>query len=312
MPRVAPARSGSGLDDRLARSTRGPKGTNPTALSPQRSEREQARAARSVMKRVGVFRRESCRFFRATVVLLQHFNNFEREPHCRADCLVCYSAHSTHRGLAMSMAGLTSTEHIKAVFAANDVRALIANHLGVSVGRVTDEAHFTDDLGADWLDRLELMIAVEDQFAGVEITADDVDRIELVGDLIRHIETLDSDRRPRDAAVLRNLFRPHVACAMKPTKQQERCDEAALFFLGFAGNAMRSLTGWCRETRQPVDLQLYVDDTTLARIWSNVLRFRCPHCGTKHETEVQRLASKPFSVETPQTKRTRHQQTAIA
>jgi hypothetical protein len=130
----------------------------------------------------------------------------------------------------------------------------------------------------------------------VEITDDDVDRIELVGDLIRHIEALDSDRRPRDAAVFRNLFLPHVTRAMKPTKQQERCDEAAPFFSGFAGNAMRSLTGWCRETRQPVDLQLYVDDATLARIWSNVLRFQCPHCGTKHETEVQRLASKPFSL----------------
>jgi acyl carrier protein len=134
----------------------------------------------------------------------------------------------------MSIAGLTSTEQttaIKAVFTANDVRTLIANHLGVSVRRVTDEAHFTDDLGADWLDRLDLMIAVEDQFAGVEITADDVDRIELVGDLIRHIETLDSDRRSRDADVFRNLFRPHVARAMKPTKQQKRCEEAAPFFL---------------------------------------------------------------------------------
>ena len=82
-------------------------------------------------------------------------------------------------GLAMSIAGLTSTEQttvIKAVFAANDVRALIANHLGVSVSRVTDEAHFTKDLGADWLDRLELMMAVEDQFAGVEITDADVAR----------------------------------------------------------------------------------------------------------------------------------------
>jgi len=67
----------------------------------------------------------------------------------------------------MSIAGLISTEQttgIKAVFAASDVRALIANHLGVSVGRVTDEAHFTNDLGADWLDRLDLMIAVEAQF----------------------------------------------------------------------------------------------------------------------------------------------------
>src|SRR5260370_600472 len=75
-------------------------------------------------------------------------------------------------GAAMRIAGLTSTDQptaIKAVFATNDVRTFIANHLGVSVGRVTDEAHFTDDLGADWLDRLDLMIAVEDQFAGLEM-----------------------------------------------------------------------------------------------------------------------------------------------
>src|SRR5215471_20291408 len=134
-----------------------------------------------------------------TVVLLQHFNNFERKPHCRADCLVCYTE-SIQRigGLAMSIAGLTSTEQttaIKAVFAVNDVRVLIANQLGVSVGRVTDGAHLTDDLGADWLDRLDLMMAVEDQFAGVVITDDDVDRIELVGDLIRHVETWDNERR---------------------------------------------------------------------------------------------------------------------
>ena len=200
----------------------------------------------------------------------------------------------------MSIAGSASTEQIrgiKAVFAANDVRTLIASHLGVSVGRVTDQAHLTDDLGADWLDRLDLMIAVEDQFSGVEITDDDADRIEFVGDLIRHIETWDNERRRRGAAPLfRNLFGPQVARVLKPAKQQESCDEAALLFLRLAGDPMRSLAGWCRETRQPVDLQLYVDDTTLARIWSNVLHFQCPHCGTKHETEVQRLAAKPFSL----------------
>jgi len=99
----------------------------------------------------------------------------------------------------MSIAGLKSTEQTtatKAVFAANDVRALIANQLGVSVGRVTDEAHLTDDLGADWLDRLDLMISVED-LVGVEITDDDIDRIQVVGDLIRYIETLNSERRRR-------------------------------------------------------------------------------------------------------------------
>ena len=66
-----------------------------------------------------------------------------------------------------------------------------------TVKRVTDEAHFTDDLGADWLDRLELMILIEDRFPAVEITDDDVDRIDVVGDLIRHIAGVGNDRRRR-------------------------------------------------------------------------------------------------------------------
>ncbi len=60
----------------------------------------------------------------------------------------------------MTIASLKSSQKATAtseVFA-NDVRTLIAHQLGVDVKRVTDEAHFTDDLGADWLDRLELMI----------------------------------------------------------------------------------------------------------------------------------------------------------
>ena len=218
-------------------------------------------------------------------------------------------------GLIMTIAGLTSSDQataIKAAFAANDVRTLIANHLGVSIGRVTDDAHFTHDLGADWLDRLELMVAVEDQFVGVEITDDAVDRIELVGDLIRHIETMDSERRRRGAApVFSKLFGPHLARAMKPITQQEGGEQVALFFLRLAGEAMRTLMGWCPETRQPIDLQIYVDDATLTRIWSNVVRFQCPHCGTKHETKVERLASRPLSLEPPQTQRTRHQHTAL-
>ena len=76
------------------------------------------------------------------------------------------------------------------VVTSHEIRALIAEHLGVDVERVTDEAHFADDLGADWLDRLELMIAVEDQFAEVEITDEEADRISVVGDLIRHVESV--------------------------------------------------------------------------------------------------------------------------
>jgi acyl carrier protein len=83
------------------------------------------------------------------------------------------------------------------VLAAKDVRTLIACQLGVDVKRITNEAHFTDDLGADWLDRLELMIAIEDRYTNVVITDEDVDQLEVVGDLIRHIENVSNDRRRR-------------------------------------------------------------------------------------------------------------------
>ncbi len=130
-----------------------------------------------------------------------------------------------------SLAPSEQTTAVKEVFATNDVRTLVANHLGVSVGRVRDEAHFTNDLGADRLDCLELMMVVEDQFVGLEITDADVDQIEVVGDLIRHIETVDNERRRRGAApVVRKLFGPRLPRAVKPTKPNEGCEQVALFF----------------------------------------------------------------------------------
>jgi hypothetical protein len=53
---------------------------------------------------------------------------------------------------------------------------------------------------------------------------------------------------------------------------------------------MRNLISWCPETRQPVNLQIYTDYVTLALIWSNPVRFECPHCSAKHETKVERSA----------------------
>jgi acyl carrier protein len=95
------------------------------------------------------------------------------------------------------------------------VRMLIADYLGIDVSRVTDEAHFSEDLGADWLDRLELTILIEDEFAGVEITDDDAERIEVVGDLIRHIESDNEQRgvkcRGNAAAAFRRSLRPRSA-----------------------------------------------------------------------------------------------------
>jgi acyl carrier protein len=60
-------------------------------------------------------------------------------------------------------------------FPINDVRNLVAKQLGVDIGFVTSDTHFTNDLGADLLDRVGLMLEIEDQFAGVEITGDDVE-----------------------------------------------------------------------------------------------------------------------------------------
>ena len=57
------------------------------------------------------------------------------------------------------------------------------------VCEVTNEAHLTDDLGLDWLDQLELMMLIEDEFVGVNFFANTTAaKIELVGDIIRHIE----------------------------------------------------------------------------------------------------------------------------
>jgi acyl carrier protein len=79
-----------------------------------------------------------------------------------------------------------------------DVCTLVAKQLRVDVEFVTSETHLTNDLGADLFDRVELMLAIEDKFAGVEITDDDVERIQVVGDLIRHlnVRTIGTSRSP--------------------------------------------------------------------------------------------------------------------
>jgi len=46
----------------------------------------------------------------------------------------------------------------------------------------------------------------------------------------------------------------------------------------FGGDAMHNLICRCPKTQQPIDLQLYTDCVSLALIWSNPVRFQCPHC----------------------------------
>ena len=67
------------------------------------------------------------------------------------------------------------------------VRKIVADHLGVEEARVTEEASFIDDLGADSLDTVELVMAFEEEF-GSEISDSEAEKILTVGDAIKFIE----------------------------------------------------------------------------------------------------------------------------
>jgi len=87
----------------------------------------------------------------------------------------------------MSISSFTQQTTVANESVAMDVRSLVAEYLGVDANRVSDESQFFNDLGADWLDRLELMIAIEEHF-DVEIDDDNIEKLIAVGDLIRFIE----------------------------------------------------------------------------------------------------------------------------
>ena len=68
-----------------------------------------------------------------------------------------------------------------------EVKAIIAEQLGVKVEEVTDNASFVDDLGADSLDTVELVMALEEKF-GVEIPDEDAEKMSTVGEAIKYLE----------------------------------------------------------------------------------------------------------------------------
>ena len=67
------------------------------------------------------------------------------------------------------------------------VRQIIADQLGVKKEEVTDNAKFVDDLGADSLDTVELVMALEEEF-GIEIPDEDAEKLASVGDALRYID----------------------------------------------------------------------------------------------------------------------------
>ena len=68
------------------------------------------------------------------------------------------------------------------------VKKMVADHLGIEETKVVDEANFIDDLGADSLDTVELVMAFEEEF-GSEISDSEAEKILTVGDAIKFIES---------------------------------------------------------------------------------------------------------------------------
>jgi acyl carrier protein len=67
------------------------------------------------------------------------------------------------------------------------IKEIIVDQLAVEESKVTRDASFVDDLGADSLDTVELVMALEEEF-GLEISDEDAEKITTVGDAVRYIE----------------------------------------------------------------------------------------------------------------------------
>ena len=71
------------------------------------------------------------------------------------------------------------------------VKAIIVEQLGVEANEVTPEASITDDLGADSLDQVELVMAFETEF-GIDIPDEEAEKIKTVGDAVAKIEAVNT------------------------------------------------------------------------------------------------------------------------
>ena len=77
----------------------------------------------------------------------------------------------------------------------NDVRAFIAKRLDIDVKHLTDDAHLHDDFGLDWLDRLELLLLIEDEFIEIDASEEAANQLEVVSDLLQYIELTVKEKR---------------------------------------------------------------------------------------------------------------------
>ncbi|MBL9185639.1 MAG: acyl carrier protein [Prosthecobacter sp.] len=67
------------------------------------------------------------------------------------------------------------------------VKDIIVEQLGVNPEQVTPEAKFIEDLGADSLDTVELVMAFEEEF-GIDVPDEEAEKLQSVGDVVRYVE----------------------------------------------------------------------------------------------------------------------------
>jgi acyl carrier protein len=67
------------------------------------------------------------------------------------------------------------------------VKDIIVEQLGVNPEQVTEAASFIEDLGADSLDTVELVMAFEEEF-GIEVPDEDAEKLQTVGDVVKYVE----------------------------------------------------------------------------------------------------------------------------
>jgi acyl carrier protein len=71
---------------------------------------------------------------------------------------------------------------------AEKVKEIVVQQLGVAPDQVTEDAKFIEDLGADSLDQVELVMALEEEF-GADIPDEEAEKLTTVGDAIKYIES---------------------------------------------------------------------------------------------------------------------------
>ena len=74
---------------------------------------------------------------------------------------------------------------------ADRIKKIIVEQLGVNEDQIKPEAKFIEDLGADSLDTLELVMALEEEF-GTEIPDEEAEKLQSVGDVVKYIEDTQS------------------------------------------------------------------------------------------------------------------------